>query len=307
MDFGELYIFLDTNVLECRLEKSYLCLSQLQVHKDVYDIFNFVNEWQLNTMVHICIPDIVWREIKQHLRECYQSAKEDFDNLINVHQKVWGNLLNVNYEYKIPTIDAFQEHIEAICQVFLQEQQCQIISYEDKIQLYETLVCNAIQKVPPFQNVKHSRKNYSDAGLKDAIIFETIQSYVPGDAKGIFFTNDSDFNIVKWRENITCLSSKDDIIKYISTHYNISSKCQVKEKLKESYNKETVLRTIEIDPSSINDYDIDVVDPIEGYDGVFEVNVHVIQQEKILYIRLQYDMNSNNISDVELYDDDDQA
>ena len=61
------YIYFDTNILECRHSGKSLYLSQFTVNPLYYEIEDLIRNMGLSGKVEICIPDVVWLELQEHL------------------------------------------------------------------------------------------------------------------------------------------------------------------------------------------------------------------------------------------------
>jgi len=173
-------IFFDTNKLEARFTDRKcgdLCVSDIKATKDFYDIKKFIENNRLYDSIEICIPEIVVREYKRHLLEIYTQHTKTFEDKINEYKKVFGSILKIDFEFIKRNAKEFQEHTDALFEDFISINHCRVIEYDRSRDLLERIVDKAINRTAPFASANGKRKEYHDAGLKDAIIAETILKY----------------------------------------------------------------------------------------------------------------------------------
>lgn len=73
--YDKAYIYFDTNTLECRHSGKSLYLSQFTVNPIYYEIEDLIRTMGLTDKVEICIPDIVWFELQEHLVNHFKAEK----------------------------------------------------------------------------------------------------------------------------------------------------------------------------------------------------------------------------------------
>ena len=98
--YNKAYIYFDTNTLECRHSGKSLYLSQFTVNPLYYEIEDLIRNMGLGDRVEICIPDIVWFELEEHLVNHFKSEKKSMEAKIDAFRKSFGNLAEVYYEFK---------------------------------------------------------------------------------------------------------------------------------------------------------------------------------------------------------------
>lgn len=196
--YDKAYIYFDTNALECRHSGKALYLSQFTVSPLYYKIENIIKELGLGEKIEICIPEIAWLELQEHLAIYYKSERDSMKEKIEAFQKSFGDLVEVCLDFKMcKTEKEYWKYEKEIAQEFLDDPRvnAQIIPCPKEEDSVQQIILQAVQSVKPFRKAKTGKKEYSDAGFKDAMIFNTILKHT-GDQLGIFITNDTDFDDV---------------------------------------------------------------------------------------------------------------
>lgn len=190
------YIFFDTNSLECRHSGKSLFLSQFTVNPLYYEIEDLICNMGLTGNVEICIPDIVWLELQEHLIRHYKSEKSSMKEKIDSFRKSFGNLAEVACEFKdCSTEEEYKLYANEIAQDFLSSPRvnARIIPCPKDEDAAQRIIQKAIHSELPFRTAKAGGKDYTDAGFKDALLYETIIAHTE-DQLGIFISNDNDFS-----------------------------------------------------------------------------------------------------------------
>lgn len=73
--YEKAYIYFDTNSLECRHSGKSLYLSQFTVNPLYYEIEDLIRNMGLTNKIEICIPEIVWFELQEHLIRHFKTEK----------------------------------------------------------------------------------------------------------------------------------------------------------------------------------------------------------------------------------------
>lgn len=209
------YIYFDTNSLECRHSGKSLYLSQFTVNPLYYEIEDLIRNMGLTGNVEICIPDIVWLELQEHLISHYKSEKCSMKTKIDAFRKSFGNLAEIVCEFKDCNTNAeYSRYVSDIAQDFLSNPRvnAKIIPCPKDEDAAQRIIQKAIHSERPFRTAKAGGKEYTDAGLKDALIFDTIITHT-GDQLGILISNDNDFselfNNASAKNLIRCSSTKE--------------------------------------------------------------------------------------------------
>lgn len=193
--YDKAYIYFDTNTLECRHSGKSLYLSQFTVNPIYYEIEDLIRTMGLTDKVEICIPDIVWFELQEHLVNHFKAEKKSMEAKIDAFRKSFGNLAEVYYEFKdCRTESEYLDYANDIAQDFLSNPRvhAKIISCPKDEETIKQIIHQAIHSARPFRTAKVGGKEYTDAGFKDALIFNTIVTNTKNHL-GIFVSNDNDF------------------------------------------------------------------------------------------------------------------
>lgn len=194
--YDKVYIYFDTNVLEARHHDKLLFLSQIRLSKLYYEVENLVKNLELQDKVFICIPEVVWLELLNHMHQCFVSEKQSLNDKIEVFRKTFGDLVEVNLEFgNISNEAEYVQYLENISKTFFEETKilAKKIPYPKNETILDVLLEKAISSISPFTKVKSNKKDYTDAGFKDALIYETMIQNTK-DGIGILVTDDNDFN-----------------------------------------------------------------------------------------------------------------
>jgi len=304
-------IFFDTNILETRFGKDqkdkspFLIYDEFKLPVEYSKILDFATQNKIMDDVQLCIPEVVWREMIQHMREGYSSKKQSVTDVMGNYKKAFGELAEINCSFKIENPDDYEEYLKTISKKFWEQnaKDCIKIPHPKSKAVVEKLINKAFCREKPFVETKGSGgKIYSDAGLKDALIIETMLFYCDRkDAIGILFSNDTDFKYIfddDYKEKFKVFTSVDQVIDYLEVQNNLN-----KEKLvclafeNNFYLKESVV------DASGNPYDISVTDfnvkdvNKSDEDGVYIVKIYAVINEAKYNFEVEYDLEANEILD----------
>lgn len=296
-------IFFDTNVLETRITKDMVMYGDFKLPSDYYRILDFLNKNNLRDDVELCIPEAVWKEIIQHMREGYIAKKQSFLAIMEQHKKVFGNLADIKCSFKIDTRDDYEKHLKALSKKFwLDNHECCKIPYPKNKHVVENLLDKALRKERPFvaATAVNGRKPYSDAGLKDALIVETILAHCNNDDTiGILFSDDGDFTSVfsnGMQNRFKVFKTADDIIIFLEKLYDLNNEKLIRLAFEnDNYLKESVIKTSgNTYDKSVTDFIVDNVSPSED-ENIFIVKISAkINETRYLY-EIKYDPKANEI------------
>jgi len=297
-------IFFDTNKLEARFTDHKcgdLCLADIKASTDFYDIRRFVNEYQLSDKIEFCIPELVILEYKRHLLDIYTQHTESFRSEINEYQKVFGSILKVDFEFVKQNVDEFKEHIDALFNNFIAMNNCKVIEYDRSSALLERIVDKAINRVAPFVFVRCNKKEYHDAGLKDAIIAETILKYhVDNDCPCILISEDNDWGRCSDlnKDDIFICKNLEQLRIILHEKLGITDIDEdVRLKFEDSYIRETIIReTGNQYDSAVSDFNVVAI--MLKNANIYTVKINCNINETIYWIVCEYDYASNEVSSV---------
>lgn len=195
-DHEKTYIFFDTNALECRHSGKSLFLSQFTVNPLYYEIEKMIQDFGLSDKVKICIPEIVWFEMQAHLVSHFKSEKSSMLAKIESYRKSFGDLVELSCVFKdYNDEEQYKEYADAISKDFLENPRvtATIMPCPKDEETISQIIGQAVHSVKPFKTaIAKGGKEYTDAGFKDALIFNTLRKNI-GDQLGILISNDNDF------------------------------------------------------------------------------------------------------------------
>ena len=296
-------IFFDTNIIEAQFTHDKI---NLMFHNKIvpntlfYDITSYIKSIKIEERVNLYISSISWDEMSLHLKENHKTSKDKFSKYIEAFNKAYGDTLDLSYEFKHNSIEQYNEYLEVIKGEFLSANNCNIIDYPKNVECFEQLVYKCVHKQSPFQKAKGSRKEFSDAGFKDALILETIICHKRDTGNTcIFITNDGDFG----NESGIHICSNLDIFKNtISQILGIQNNDTVRARLNDEYIKETIVAaTGNAYDESVSSFDIVDIVPIAEEDDLFDITIKTTINETEYNIKCQYEMSSNNVEVLEYH------
>ena len=313
-DRKKINIFFDTNILEVRYGGEMLMYSEYKLPNNYSKLSDFIKNNDLKDYVELCIPEVVWNEITQHMRETFSSQKQSAQSKIENYKKSFGDLADISCNFKINGDDEYEKHLEKLSMVFWKGDgmECKLISYPKSTDVIEKLINKAFKKERPFVAAKaiNGGKPYSDAGLKDALIVETILAHCNNDDTiGILFSNDGDFSTVfssDMKNRYKVFNKVEDIIDFLEMLYNLNDKKQVQLK----FENDNYLKDIVVNESgntydkSVTDFIVDNVSPSED-ENIFIVKISATINETRYLYEVKYDFAANAIieSKYTLYND----
>lgn len=296
-------IFFDTNKLESRFTDhkcGSLCVSDIKATKDFYDIKKFIEDNRLCSNVDLCIPEIVILEYKRHLLEIYTMHTKSFKDTINEYQKVFGSILNVEFEFAKRDINEFQGHVDALLDNFIEINNCKVIEYDRSSTLLERIVDKAINRVAPFAYAKSKGKEYHDAGFKDTIIAETILKYrTDNGCPCILISEDNDWGrcLDLNQDHIFICKDLEHLKNVLSKKWGILESNDVRLKFEDSYIQETIIQeTGNRYDKSVSEFNI--TDIALNDENIYVVKINCKINETSYTITCEYDDSSNAVSNV---------
>ncbi|MDU9377092.1 hypothetical protein McpSp1_17380 [Methanocorpusculaceae archaeon Sp1] len=294
-------IFIDTNVLETHNSNGLTKYDSFRLPKDCVSIMDFVRDYNLQKQVEICIPEIVWREILQHMRLGFLSRKQSLTDLVTDHQKTFGKLITINCKFLVGSEEEYNNYIIQMSDDFWKNDgiNCKLVSNPTGDDTLEKLLSKVFNKEKPFVEAKAIKggKTHSDAGLKDALIIETIICYCDeNNTEGILFSKDQDFNGIS--ENLKVLNEDNKIIDYLKSKFGIDKIWEIRTIFEnDMYHIESLMELTGNELNAFRKYSIEEIQETEDAD-IFRVNIRVNINGVIYHFDAKYDLNANQILDV---------
>lgn len=300
--YDEVFVFVDTNKLEARVDKR-VFLWEITPQKEYCDLVRLINELGLEDKVHVCIPEVVWLEVAEHMRRDYSKYKQSIIDRVTTERKMFGSLIDINVSFTLENEKTeYNDYIIQVQEEFLNnpKTKADIISYPKEQDVMERLLDKATHATSPFssaQSISGKKKEYTDAGFKDALIFETFLHEVKNDELGILFTSDTDFNSALddiEKENLQCITSFSELKRIILTNYGIQDKDIIIQTIKENtYLFEQICSELNITtPVNIVFERIEKVETVE--EGIsFKLALRL--DGEIVVFDIIYDINANEL------------
>ena len=241
--FNKVFVFLDTNVLESRLPGGTMFLSDFVPSRE-FNLFKaFITENNLQEKVYVAVPELVISEIQQHMVECFRSKVSSLNDQIENHKKHFGDLLDIEYTLRVQDINEYDKLTRSFLNNFCSN--IQIIPTPIDEATIKRVIDKAVHTSTPFVKPKtpNGQKEYSDAGFKDALIYETFVSNIGNADLNLFVSNDSDFIPLFSTEieNIKLCSSFEEAISVIKQNFDITIEQDIVTKIKnDDYLKQTI-------------------------------------------------------------------
>lgn len=316
-NYDKVYIYFDTNSLEDYIPseffykgKRFLNLCDFKFPKYYFKVVNFIKENNLQSKVNIFISEIVEKELKKHLKEQYKNSKDTFFKIIAECKNHFHSLVDINYKLKDINYD---EEVNN----FLKKENICIVPVSKDCQAIDKIVNKAIFSEAPFVKANKNKKEYTDAGFKDALIVETIIEKSEDNIFSIFVSKDADFdNVFSAYPNITICKYEDEedrknfiINKLKEIFYTQDNEFNIDRDIKNNdYILKQVIDFCGLDPNL--DYkftellsESEYIDLDNGVDNVWEITFKMFVGKKELKFYIRYDKKTNTLEDAEIIDD----
>lgn len=304
-DLKKISVFIDTNILQSFIKhnrKDYVFLSNLGIPKSYYDLVAFITENRLQNHIEICVSEVVFRELRQHMINNFNSFCDSVESDMVSYAKIGGDLFECSYRIKQQK-ESYPEYVDSLIDDFFNnpKNMCKHIPVASKESLLDTLLDKSLRGVKPFTIQKIDGKEYKDAGFKDSIIAETIYAHcAEEDRKCLFISNDSDFGqkfestLTETNKFVKC-SSIGQAIEFLKKYYQTSVEDRLKREFTENtYWHEYLLTSIE------QDYDASVtnvtVDSVKQYeDNQYNFDITITVNEAQYWFTVNFDAVANDI------------
>lgn len=303
--YDNIYIYFDTNAIETRVGKK-LFVSQIRLSRLYYEIEKLIKDLQLEKQVHICIPEVAWLEMLEHKKMCYKSEKQSMMEKISEIKKLFGDLVDIDIQFALAEEEsAYSGFIKELEREMLEDSKflAEIIPFPKDEKTMQILFEKANQSISPFTRAK-GKKEYSDAGFKDALIFETMVRHT-NNGMGILVTKDIDYEgAFKYAQvdNFRCIETVEELKTILVENYRIMDTRYLESQIQENeYLFERVLGETGIG-----------VQCTCVYEGLEEIQETDMGQEFILKLRINgiiqsfevvYDIGANELVSAGLKED----
>lgn len=295
-------LYFDTNILECRHSGKSLFLSQFTVNSVYYEIEDLIRNMGLSNKVEICIPDVVWLELQEHLVSHFKSEKSSMETRINAFRRSFGNLAEISCEFRgCITETEYIDYAKHIAQSFLDNPRvnARVIPSPKDEKTIQQIIGQAIHSVRPFRIAKAGGKEYTDAGFKDALIYNTILVHT-GNQLGILISNDGDFSELfsnMHTDNLKICSNAKEVQMVLAQEFNVVSSDMIDGLLKtDNYLMQRILSECGFDENAhVVGVKILSCEPEEDSIGV--KFIAIVNGEKQSF-DITYNMNANELLEV---------
>ena len=296
-------IFIDTNIAQTFIGK-YVYFSKLGIPSQYYELTAFIEENKLNGHVEICFPETVIKEIKSHMIKGFASANNALVESICDFKNLYGDLLGIEFQIKIPE-EEYPQYVESLCEDFFSNPRncCKIVEHPHNNELIDVLLDKAITGIKPFFTGGIAGKKHSDAGFKDSLVAETIYAYCSDNSKiGVLISDDTDFSDVFERRlhkksNFVIFRSMQDAIKALEDYFETNIEKRLKRGFTENtYWHEYLLNSVEQEyDASVTSVTVDGVSQYE--DNEYNINITMIVNETTYWFTVNFDVVANDIID----------
>lgn len=307
-------VFIDTNIIEEYVpwqKGSCLRCAEFPEGKDFFDLTKFARDNNLQNFT-ICIPEIVIMEIQNHLRDAYTNTQKSYSDILENVKRIFGQTFDETHEFSHQNINALNAFIEDETSRFIAKYSVRVITHPNDI--FQELLRKALAKEPPFSAAKANGKEFSDAGFKDAVLWESLLNEARKDnTLTILFSKDGDFSKAvpaDMTDKIFIFTEYEDVINKLKEFYSLSERDEIIHKFKTNkYMWERVLEDTKItgvfDILSAN---ITSIEPQSDVDGlgdmnasqVYLINSSILIDGKRHCFTIEYDYSSNDVLSSEL-------
>lgn len=325
MKYDKIHIYFDTNSLEDYSprtitakgnNKSFMKLSEFRFPSYYYDIEKFIQDNELRDKIEILIPEIVWMELEKHM---LNQHKQDLANLltcIGEYKDIFSDLIEINCENKEKE---YEKYLSRIMKDFLENPRtsAKIIQCPKDNDCITKIIRNAMYTIAPFSEAHKDKKDYSDAGFKDALIVETVFANKKDNILTIFVSKDNDFRkVFEETENIIICNEenqnkrKDKIIELLSEQFLIQKEVIKNEISQNNYMLEELIAQTGLDTNldyRFGDFE-SIKEQIDEEDESISVNVWDViftmyVGEQLYKFQITYDGNAHGLESGEIIDE----
>lgn len=306
-EYNKISIFIDTNILQSFIKhgkRDYVFLANLGIPQKYSDLISFITENRLQKYIEVCISEVVFKELRQHMISDFNVFCDSIKSDIDFYKKIGGDLLDINYRIPINK-EGYPEYVDSLIKEFINNPKnlCNCIPIPPKETLFDNLLEKALIGIKPFVVQTIEGKSYKDAGFKDSIIAETIYAYCSVEEKTcMFITNDSDFsprfeNVLNDTTKYVKCSSIEQAIDFLKKYYDISVEERLKREFSENtYWHEYLLNSVEQEyDASVTSVTVDNVSQCEG--NIYNIDLTMMVNENEYRFTVNFDAVANDIVD----------
>lgn len=313
----EISIFLDTNIIQAFTsgkKGSNVFLHNLGIRKEYYILADFIDSNRLDDRIEICIPEIVVREMKYHMKSGFERQLLQLSDQIREHKKMWGNLADFSaIEMKYNDSERYAQYVDSLIDDFFNtpKNYAKQVPFPRQGEILDVLVGKAISGVRPFFVGKIESKLHSDAGFKDSVIAETIYEYSKAHNRlCIFVTHDTDFSpefakAIQPNSRLALFPSIETAIEALSAYYGTDVLFHIQQEFTENtYWQEYLLNEsgMKLD-ESVTEYKVDSVSVDEG--DILLVKLHFVINEVTYRFFVKFDSVANDMIELSYETEDD--
>lgn len=305
----EISIFLDTNIIQVFIggkKGSNVFLHNLGIQKDYYMLVDFIDHNRLEDRIEICIPEIVVREMKYHMKSGFERQLLQLSDQIKEHKKIFGNLADFSaIGMKYSDSEHYAQYVDSLMDDFFNtpKNYARQVLFPRQGDILDALVGKAISGVRPFFAGKIESKLHSDAGFKDSVIAETIYEYSKvHDRLCIFITHDTDFSseftkVIQPDSRLVLFPSIKAAVEALSAYCGTDALSRIQREFTENtYWQEYLLNEsgMKLD-ESVTEYKVDSVSVDEG--DVLLIELHFVINEVTYRFFVKFDSAANDMVD----------
>lgn len=302
--YEKCFIYFDTNVLECRSGDDIIFLSEIKFGHIFYEVIDILKTLSIQDKVDICIPEIVLIELKNHMIKSYKSRIDSFKSNVDSIKKTLGQLIDVNYTYTYNNLDEYEEYVDYIINDFINNPRfnIKIIFYPRTQEIIDRMVFKATHSIKPFiktRTIEGKKKEYSDAGFKDAMICETIIENTKNEL-GILISNDSDMFSAIGNGNLFVINSVNELKDKLIKSFGLKRIDSIEKIFKE--NEYIITRILnECDIFEYKSYSIERVIEIKEIDEILFVKLVMFVDDIKYLFEVNLDIMANEIVNADCY------
>lgn len=251
-------------------------------------------------------------EIQNHLRDVYTNTQKSYSDILENVKRIFGQTFDETHEFSHQNIDALNAFIEDETSRFIAKYSVRVITHPNDI--FQELLRKALAKEPPFSAVKANGKEFSDAGFKDAVLWESLLNEArKDDTLTILFSKDGDFSKAipaDMKDKIFIFTEYQALIDQLRKFYSLSDRDEIIHQFKtNTYMWERVLESAQttgiFDISSVVITSIEQCSDVNGLDDIdspqnYSISANILIDGKRDCFTIVYDYSSNEVMSSEL-------